>query len=191
MAMWRQLHTVAPRATNLITGALVMAVGDCVVQLTVEKASAVEPRRTAVCSSFNALISVPLGMWYGMLERRWPGVAALNLTRKVIVNQLLSSSLIPTGFLTWTSMGEAVLDGRGVNAACLDAVESLRKNGAASVIQSFMVWGPANTISFLFIPLQLRIAFMSSLGVAWGGYLSYLAHGNARCTQPTEPAQTL
>ena len=56
-------------------------------------------------------MSVPIAIWYASLDRRWPGTALAPMVRKVVVNQVLSSSIISPGFLLWSNAIEALLDG--------------------------------------------------------------------------------
>lgn len=175
LSAYRRMASRAPTVTNFLTGAAVMAVGDASVQMHIEKHD-LDIRRLAVCSSFNAFISVPLALWYATLDRRWPGTTLGPMVRKVLVNQAFSSTLISPGFLVWSNALPVLCDGGGATAAKDASVQRLRSDGANAVRKSFMLWLPANTINFLLIPQVWRVAYMSCIGVGWGGYLSYRAH---------------
>ena len=175
LSAYRRLTSTAPTATNFVTGAAVMAAGDTFVQRHIEEHD-LDFRRLAVCSSFNAFISVPLALWYMTLDRRWPGTTLAPMVRKVFVNQGFSSTLISPGFLVWSNALPVLLDGGGAAAAKDASMQRLRSDGTNAIWKSFVVWLPANTISFAFIPQVWRVAYMSCIGVGWGGYLSYRAH---------------
>jgi len=175
LSAYRRLASTAPTATNFCTGAAVMAVGDAAVQLHIEKHD-LDSRRLAVCSSFNAFLSVPIALWYAALDRRWPGTTFAPMVRKVLVNQAFSSTLISPGFLVWSNALPVLLDGGGATAAKDASVQRLRSDGTNAVWKSFVLWLPANTINFLLVPQVWRVAYMSCIGVGWGGYLSYRAH---------------
>ena len=109
-AAYVRLAKAAPRTTNFVTGATVMAVGDAAVQVGVES-KPLDGRRLTICSSYNALVSVPLAAWYALLDRLFPGTALGPMVPKVVVNQLVSSALLPLGFL---GAQLSSMDGNGV-----------------------------------------------------------------------------
>ena len=81
-SVYARMAAAAPKRTNFATGATVMGVGDAVVQLRIES-QPLDSRRLLVCSSFNALLSIPLALWYASLDRRWPGTALASMVPKV------------------------------------------------------------------------------------------------------------
>ena len=174
-AAYVRLAKAAPRTTNFVTGATVMAVGDATVQVGVES-KPLDGRRLTICSSYNALVSVPLAAWYALLDRRFPGTALGPLVPKVVVNQLVSSALLPLGFLAWSNGLPALFDGGGAAAAADAVAARLRLDYLHASITSFTVWLPANTFMFLSVPQAWRVGYLSVVGVAWGGYLSFVAH---------------
>ena len=153
-----------------------MAAGDATTQLAVEKSGRFDARRTAICSSYNALYAVPLMRWYGVLDRWFPPSTMLVFISKTLVNQSVSSLLIPTGFLSWTSMLEELANGNGVSAGVTRASESLGRNGTELISKSFCVWLPANMTMFLIVPVPFRAAWISTVAVFWGAYCSFVAH---------------
>ena len=94
---------------------------------------------------------------------------------KVLINQLVSSLLLPLGFLTWSN-GVSVLVDDGFDAAAAAVAARLRNDYAITAVMSFSAWLPANTLMFLFVPQNARVAFLSTIGCAWGGYISWVAH---------------
>mmetsp|Transcript_4319 Transcript_4319/g.12786 ORF Transcript_4319/g.12786 Transcript_4319/m.12786 type:complete len:180 (-) Transcript_4319:24-563(-) len=174
-AAYARLHAASPKAVNFGVGTGVMAVGDAAVQVGVEDRE-LDSRRVAVCSSFNGLVSVPLAAWYGFLDRRIPGTALRPMVPKALINQAVSSVLLPCGFLTWSNGLPPLLDGLGVDAAMDAAATRLARDYAHTATASFTTWLPANTFMFLFVPQSARVLYLSTLSIAWGGYISYVAH---------------
>ena len=79
---YAKLAAVAPKRTNLVTGATVMAVGDAVTQLYIES-KPLDSRRLLISSSYNAMVSIPMALWYQALDRRWPGTGLAMMVPKV------------------------------------------------------------------------------------------------------------
>jgi hypothetical protein len=167
-----------------------MAAGDVTTQLAIEKSTKLDQRRTAVCSSYNACYAVPLMRWYGLLDRWFPPSTTLVFVSKSLVNQVVSSLLIPTGFLTWTSILEEWANGNGVSAGLARAGCSLRRDGTELICKSFCVWLPANMTMFLVVPVPFRVAWVSTVAVGWGAYCSLVAHHNQPGARTGEELQS-
>ena len=172
--MYARAMAAAPSSTAFTVGGIVMAVGDAVVQRHIEGAAKFDQKRIAVCASYNAGVSVVLQPWYALLDRAFPGRLSV---RKILLNQVVSSTTITPGFLAYTACVEGALEGHS-GAAMLDATRQLlERDGVATAARSFCLWTPVNGFMFAFVPQQLRIGYMSMVAVCWGGYLSWVAHG--------------
>ena len=170
--MFARLQAARPRTVNFITGGVVMAVGDAGTQRFVEGASSLDGTRTAICSGFNASVSVPLSIWYTYADKIWPQA----FLTKVIVNQILSSLTLSPGFVAWSNCFEALLQGKSLSAASELTIDTLKREAPSLVATSFCVWLPTNSLMFWLVPNAYRIAFMSSISTVWGGYCSFVAH---------------
>ena len=67
------------------------ALGDAGVQCA--RTEEVNVARTALVSTYNGAVSPMFYLWYQRLDRIWPGNAPLRLARKVVVNQLVTTSI--------------------------------------------------------------------------------------------------
>ena len=167
-----------PMTVQAITGATIMAVGDATVQLGVESSDSLELKRLIVACLYSALLGPLLYKWYSLLDHVFP---AAQLLQRIIVNQLVCSPVLPIFFLVWSGFMYGALTSRLSNSAGRREVASqtwrrLQTDFVPMVGTSFCVWLPANAFSFAFVPVDLRIAFMSCVSCGWGGYLSYMAH---------------
>ena len=175
--MYARLQRVAPKTTNFLTGAAVMGVGDSCAQRMVEGAPQLDHRRTAVCSSFNAMVSTPLAMWYALADRVWPASSgARAFLTKITVNQVLSSLTLSPGFLAWSNSLEALWNGLPVEDALATTVATLKREARSLVATSFVFWLPTNALMFVAVPQAYRIVFLSVVSCGWGSYCSYVAH---------------
>ena len=170
--MFARLQAARPRTINFLTGGVVMAVGDAGTQLAVEGAHSLDGKRTALCSGFNAGVSVPLALWYARADAIWPHA----FITKVVVNQILSSFTLSPAFVAWSNCAEALLRGQSLASARELTVDTLKREAPALIATSFCVWLPANSLMFWLVPNAYRIAFMSSISTVWGGYCSFVAH---------------
>ena len=174
--MYARWQRIAPKTTNFITGATVMAIGDAITQTAVEE-SKLDKKRTTICSSYNATVSVPLSLWYAKADQFWPAnTGARTFATKIIVNQILSSAVLSPGFLAWSNSLEALWSGRSATEARDVTLATLRREAPLLVATSFCFWLPTNSIMFMAVPQAYRVVFMSTVSVGWGGYCSYVAH---------------
>jgi len=172
----------SPVGTSALTGFSVMAVGDGMVQVGT-KSEGVDPQRLLVGSLYNGCVYSPLMfVWWGRLDRVWPGRTLGAVARKVIANQFVVTPINSLAFISWTStLGAAV--GALRTGGEVDWAEvrtrtqkQLRTELPELLAYSCCFWPVAHSLNFAFVPLPLRIVFMSACSVGWGGYLSFCAN---------------
>lgn len=176
---WSQQHW--PVSTSALTGLAVMGVGDSAVQLGVD--GQLDVQRTLVSSTYNGFIYSPfMHVWWSQLDAWWPGRSASAVTRKVITNQLAITPFNSLFFIVWSkAVGAAVTAGRSGSPPDWTAVYAetethLRRELPSLLVTSCAFWPFAHALNFRYLPLSLRIVFMSSCSVCWGGYLSFVTH---------------
>lgn len=83
-----------PMRTNVVTGAAVMCVGDAAAQKAAMGDGAegddagIDLSRSLVCTTWAGLFVSPLFyLWFGLLDRRFPGAMAAQVAKKVFINQ--------------------------------------------------------------------------------------------------------
>ena len=163
-----------PTLVSAFTGYGIMFVGDGTVQLTIEQRSGdsqFDWVRNSTSSVFQAVSSGFMGRWWQYLDRALPGTSI----RKLAVNQVVLSCTLTPAYMVWSGVVEAPLKGAIVDWTAL--ATRLRTEFPTLIPTSFCFWLPFHTISFTFVPAHLRVAFITSVSVAWGGYLSFVSHG--------------
>ncbi|KAG8465997.1 hypothetical protein KFE25_005567 [Diacronema lutheri] len=170
-----------PLATSAATGFAVMAVGDGAVQVGLD--GAIDAQRVAVSSTYNGLVYAPvMHVWWGKLDAWWPGRTAGAVVRKVLVNQIVITPFNSLCFISWSKLiGAAATGARGGERVDWLAVRAqteahLRAELPTLLATSCAFWPFAHACNFAFAPISLRIFFMSTCSVGWGGYLSYVSH---------------
>merc|ERR1711904_580941 len=96
--------------------------------------------------------------------------------KKILLNQIVSSCLLSPGFLAWKHCVSTMLQGHGPERAWAETVQALRRDGPQVVGTSFCVWLPVNTYAFAYVPMEMRVAYVSCFSVIWNGFLSFMAH---------------
>ena len=175
--MYARLQKAYPTLTNALTGFGVMVTGDSAVQFGIERAEVWDKQRTGVCSCYSFVYAPPLAMWFGYMDRCFPGASMVQFASKLVINQTVSSCLLTPGFLMWSSTIEEVVRGKGVLAGVERARKTLQQDGLMLVAGSWCSWLPINALIFKFAPVHARIAWISSYSVLWLGYSSWVAHG--------------
>ena len=179
---YERAQKARPLIVSAVTGFTVMSIGDASVQLCTRNAqlpavAGVDVQRNMVSSAYNGAVSPLFFQWYRWLDSVWPGVSPRSLVRKVVVNQIAISGLNSPLYLTWCATIEAWLLG----AADWEATLTTTRNHLVREVPSLMLtsiccWMPINVINFGVVPPHLRILYISSCGVAWTAFLSFVAH---------------
>lgn len=167
----------APTRVSIATGFSVMSIGDLGMQCTVGGRSEIDLQQNVVSATHMGLMSPLFLAWWVYLERIWPGRSAFQLARKVVVNQVVITSVNLTSYLGWCTYVEAYLAGATNWAAVTAAgLGQARRELPRMIGNSFLLWVPVNTLNFAFVPPHLKVPYSSAVSVLWGGYLSFVAH---------------
>ncbi|OZJ06834.1 hypothetical protein BZG36_00067 [Bifiguratus adelaidae] len=131
-----------------------------------------DPWRTLRFATYGFLIAPPVGRWFAFLEKRFPlrpgsgGSATLATVKRVAVDQTVWA---PFGIaLFFTIMG--TLEGHGIQGV----QEKFRDAYWPAFKANYTVWPAVQFVNFRYLPLQFRLPFVSTCGIAWNAYLSWL-----------------
>ncbi|RUS31631.1 Mpv17/PMP22 [Jimgerdemannia flammicorona] len=64
----------------------------------------------------------------------------------------------------------ALMEGNGIEGV----QEKIRDAYLPAFIANYKVWPIVQFVNFRFLPLQYRLPFVSTVGILWNGYLSWL-----------------
>uniref|UniRef100_A0A7S2J7V8 Peroxisomal membrane protein MPV17 n=1 Tax=Zooxanthella nutricula TaxID=1333877 RepID=A0A7S2J7V8_9DINO len=184
--MYRRFASVQrryPVSTSCVVGGGVVGVGDAAVQALWR--GGVDVQRNAVVSAYSGAMSPVFERWWCALERAWPGSAAGVVLRKAVTNQIFATPLNMALFLVWAAAAEQWLSRLAQTSVerRLDPAEESAGVWARAVrdlpnmvLVASTFWLPANAITFMFVPQNLRVLWVSSCTAAWGGLLGLSAH---------------
>lgn len=146
-------------------------------------------KRTLRFAAYNFCVAPLGGKWYMFLDKFFPMPVATGVVSKAVQAQLSKKAnsmaikrmvtdqalFAPAGLvLFFTVMGIAET-GRweGVKEKFKDAY-------VPALIANYKVWPAVQYINFKFMPLQYRLPFVSSLGILWNAYLSWLNNASKK-----------
>ncbi|KAI9354720.1 hypothetical protein BD770DRAFT_392086 [Pilaira anomala] len=139
-------------------------------------------KRTARFAAYNFCVAPLGGKWYMFLDKFFPMPVVTGVVSKAVqsqitkkangmaVKRMLTDQLLfaPAGLvLFFTTMG--IAEGGWENVK-----EKFRDAYIPALIANYKVWPAVQFINFKFMPLQYRLPFVSSLGIIWNAYLSWL-----------------
>eukprot|EP01018_Ginkgo_biloba_P015023 Gb_38255 [translate_table: standard] len=101
--------------------------------------------------------------WYEQLDRSFPKQTLKNLSVKVILNQIVLGPCVIAVVFAWNSIWQGKLK---------ELPDKYMKDAIPTLIYGWKFWTPASLLNFWVVPLQARVAFMSSCSIFWNFYLS-------------------
>lgn len=151
-------------------------------------------RRTLRFAAYNFCVAPLGGKWYMFLDKFFPmpvvtgavtKAVQSQITRKangMAIKRMLTDQLLfaPAGLVVFfTAMGLA--EGGWENVK-----EKFRDAYTPALIANYKVWPIVQFVNFKFMPLQYRLPFVSSLGIVWNAYLSWLNNASKQEEQVLE-----
>ncbi|WVQ77500.1 hypothetical protein IAR50_007186 [Cryptococcus sp. DSM 104548] len=171
-----------PTATLIVTNGVLNSVADILAQsssILLHKPTAqsplaptYDPSRTLRFAVFGMAMGPIIGRWMRLLEKKIPmpnGGEGIQLAKRVLADQVV---MAPIGLCLFVgSMG--IMEGHSQ----LEISEKFRDIYWAALFANWKIWPLIQTINFKLMPIQYRVPFQSTCGIAWTLYLSLL---NAR-----------
>lgn len=115
-------------------------------------------------TSYGFLIYGPSSqIWYNFLDHVLRQKTLTNLSLKVFLNQVVLGPYVIAVVFAWNSLWQGRLD----KLPALYADRAL-----PTLVDGWKFWIPASVLNFGVVPLQARVAFMSSCAIFWNFYLS-------------------
>ncbi|KAL9544241.1 hypothetical protein MBANPS3_007728 [Mucor bainieri] len=139
--------------------------------------------RTLRFAAYNFCVAPLGGKWYMFLDKFFPMPVATGVVSKAVQSQITKKAngmaikrmvtdqalFAPAGLVLFFSVMGIAETGKweGVKEKFKDAY-------VPALIANYKVWPAVQFINFKFMPLQYRLPFVSSLGIVWNAYLSWL-----------------
>lgn len=130
--------------------------------------------RMARFALYNFCVAPIVGRWYIFLDRQFPGA----VVKRVVIDQVAFAPLSLAAF--FTTMGYAeTRHWQGVQ-------EKFRDAYTPALIANYKVWPLVQLVNFKIMPIQYRLPFVSSLGILWNAYLSWINNASRQEEQIIE-----
>mmetsp|Transcript_39282 Transcript_39282/g.47574 ORF Transcript_39282/g.47574 Transcript_39282/m.47574 type:complete len:325 (-) Transcript_39282:667-1641(-) len=160
-----------PSKVAAATAITVSFAGNCTCQLMDDSDSPIELSRALSQAAFQATTAMWLRcQFYPFLDRLIPGTSLGAVLFKVGTEEGVNTPLWwGFGFNMYTNL----LDGGSIE----DGWEKVRSHGWDSMVLSWWVWGPAQTITFACVPPHLRVLWISSVNFIYSMLVSQQQQG--------------
>ncbi|KAL3702305.1 hypothetical protein R1sor_020327 [Riccia sorocarpa] len=101
--------------------------------------------------------------WYNLLDHLMPVKNFSNFVIKVALNQLVLGPIVVSIVFSWNALFTNRLP---------ELPRQLQRHALPTLIDGWKFWTPVTFLNFGLVPLDARVAFMSSCAVFWNFYLS-------------------
>lgn len=167
-----------PLGTALLTAGVQTCAADAIAQTVVERSPQLDLRRSALFAFFGvsyiggfqyflySIAFVRLGAFFeraGQVTRLGPTVT------RALVDQL---GHVPSIYFPSFYALKALVEGRPLIKGENSAAQLYRQEGWSCLKANWTIWIPAQMINFAFVPIHLRVPFVSSTSFGWTIILS-------------------
>ncbi|XP_021274132.1 protein Mpv17 isoform X2 [Herrania umbratica] len=101
--------------------------------------------------------------WYKYLDHYLPHQTAQNLMLKVLLNQIVLGPCVIAVVFAWNNLWLGKLS---------QLPNKYQKDALPTLFYGFRFWIPVSVLNFWVVPLQARVAFMSTGSIFWNFFLS-------------------
>ncbi|XP_072963116.1 protein sym-1 [Typha angustifolia] len=101
--------------------------------------------------------------WYQFLDHCMPRQTFVNLSMKVILNQIVLGPCVIAVIFAWNNLWLGRLS---------ELPSKYQKDALPTLLYGFRFWIPVTILNFGVVPLSTRVAFMSTCSIFWNFYLS-------------------
>eukprot|EP01091_Cochliopodium_minus_P016726 TRINITY_DN634_c0_g1_i1.p1 TRINITY_DN634_c0_g1~~TRINITY_DN634_c0_g1_i1.p1 ORF type:complete len:205 (+),score=63.50 TRINITY_DN634_c0_g1_i1:66-680(+) len=166
-----QLLDTSPLITKSITSGVLVAGGDAVAQLFIEKAPTYDFGRTLRFGTFGTLFVGPvMHKWYAVLQKLFPADNMSSAVKKLMMDQVIFAPFIVASFFT----GITLLEGQGFG----EVKKKFQNSYLEAMKMNYFIWPAAQSITFTVIPYNLRVPWVSCVSLVWNTVLSLITNKN-------------
>lgn len=170
-----------PRFTMTISNCILGGISDVIAQTaTLQEDCCLDLTRVFRFVMFQGLMAPLVYNWLLLLEKLFPFTGTrikLTLTNKVKCIQPVWKQLLKRVFtdqLIFAPVGSLLFFIFMAYFEGIDISEKLQNTYLKAVTSGWKVWPLVQLVNLYFVPLILRLPFISMVGIAWNSYLSYL-----------------
>lgn len=167
---YNKLLDTQPLLTKALTSLVGFTVGDVLAQNFIsDDGKEYDVMRTIRLGSFGFLLHGTTGHYfYGMIDSKLPGTKPVTVATKVAIDQTLWNPIFGCMFFGYLNVVE------GKSFAEYQA--KIKADLKTAVMGSWVVWVPAHTINFAFIPSNQRLLYINTIQIGYNIFLSFLGN---------------
>lgn len=123
-------------------------------------------------------------VWYDLLEKSFAPQNWSSSLAMVLVDQSVFTPMYTLMYF--------VYDGLTKGNGFAKGIYRFGEQGKKVVLSTWCFWYPANLFNFTYIPLELRVLYVSTLAILWNAYFSFLTQrksSSIAVASPSEPSQ--
>jgi len=121
-----------------------------------------------MCTVGFVVVGPACHYWYKFLDKRMQSTTVAQALKKTLVDETLFGPVYLASF--FVSIG--ILE--GMNSQQI--VQKIKKDFWPTFLMDMVVWPPAQTINFYFVPPAYRVLYISFISLFWNAYLSMVQH---------------
>lgn len=175
-AVLKHASDARPLTTASSTGFVVMSIGDGAAQVITAESGAFDARRNAVSATYNGCVAPLFYRWYKFMDWFMPGATVRTLVPKVILSQIVTTGANNPAYISWCNLFESVGTETELSAVMHHTAAQIRREVPLLYGSSLFYWMPVTAANYALVPDHLKILFVSTASVLWGGYVSFVAH---------------
>jgi len=155
----------------MLTTAFLVAGGDAVAQLYIEKASKLDLRRVLKMAIMGGCIVGPtLHFWYAFLNRTFTSPTTTGAFMRLAADQ----GVFGPAFIVVIFSFMLGMDGR-----IDDLPAHLKAHWLEATLTNWVLWIPTMFLVFRFVPPTFQVLVVNGVALVWNTYLSWVGHKEA------------
>ncbi|KFK26211.1 hypothetical protein AALP_AA8G217100 [Arabis alpina] len=157
-----------PVLTKAVTSALLTLIGDLICQLTIDKTSSLDKKRTLTFTFLGLVLVGPaLHFWYLYLSKVVTASGLTGTVLRLLLDQFVFAPIFVGVFLS----AVVTLEGNPSNV-----IPKLQQEWTGAVLANWQLWIPFQFLNFRFVPQNFQVLASNVVALAWNVILSFKAH---------------
>ncbi|XP_010420790.1 PREDICTED: protein sym-1 [Camelina sativa] len=168
LSWYLALLSDSPVLTKAVTSALLTLIGDLICQLTIDKTSSLDKKRTLTFTVLGlGLVGPALHFWYLYLSKVVTASGLSGAVIRLLLDQFVFAPIFVGVFLS----AVVTLEGKPSNV-----IPKLQQEWTGAVLANWQLWIPFQFLNFRFVPQNFQVLASNVVALAWNVILSFKAH---------------
>ncbi|KAF8052257.1 hypothetical protein N665_1582s0013 [Sinapis alba] len=157
-----------PVLTKAVTSAILTLIGDLICQLTINRTSSLDKKRTLTFTILGlGLVGPALHFWYLYLSKVVTASGLSGAVLRLLLDQFVFAPIFVGVFLS----AVVTLEGKPSHV-----IPKLKQEWTGVVLANWQLWIPFQFLNFRFVPQNFQVLASNVVALAWNVILSFKAH---------------